>query len=1271
MLEAAGSDWYCLGLVGLSGTGKSFVIEFLCERRHPELVSCTIQLRPELDPRQFLQQLCAEIGGLEAEDAFIAEIRRLEHPLHVHIAPRMAVHAKGQTVVDTTYQQAQLYFNLPSTSIPTVPVSSLLDVLADVLAQVRDRTWLLCLDDVEHLATQASLRFVMHELLPRLRRRFPGFRLLLSGQKLPIEGLREHELRRIPLEPFSAALSREMLERIGVSDITVANRVHEQTGGLPYRLNSYAVLETDPNADLADLEILDGDRWVERVHDKIVDTLHDEALRRIACDLPLLEFFDEGILSAVFEIEVTREGFRELVERSFAKRIARNRWRCHDIIRHDLGRRQQERNPERCREINRRAFDIYRQRIEAEAEKHDDLRFEGRLELVVAALKAIAAVSAREADEFLRDELVFPVMIGDGDYVTTLHRAAEDARVLSDSSGELLLGLERGLERIVVGRPVRADVVPLVVLAEHACERELDWLVGHLFARCAWICASCGARDEAVTFAESARDRFPDNESAWLELAEHQATFGQTADSQRTLEQAAARFDRTAEWRLAEAGIAFAEGDAHKGRRMLIVALEEFPGSSVLRMRLAEELWEHGEKTSALEQAERVLVTEPKHERALKLRAQLLFALDRWEELADTLMELPSFINDGIDEGAHLLAMLSDPRVQFATLTQFRAAPQEVPRALINNLGVVLAQAGDIDTVRELAPKVVEVHPGLHAPWQINEAIALDQLGRPREAVPILGAVLESAPEQFGAWLLLAHIHANLDELELAREVMRAWRDSNPHARDLATARLAMFQTKIEDGLHVLEAESSLGPYARHAKASLLARKRDAKAAIRELESLLRSEVMFEAPRQLGIEARGLLIDLLLKESRSDAAAEAAITLLELYPGEHAALNIVAETFSVLGDVEKTERATRHLQRGTAMAQLRRIVLLTQAIEATEPAVDELMRQLEIDPRRIELLQACENLLLKSNQPERLELLGKVAAESWFELRDLTLRALYEIPQSKRDNIRIDWRNLVRGEIQAAVGTLRVLVVSGWIDEARELVEEACRLTPEWRELLEWEELACLLQCAERDVLRARIEEFLPNGEGVPPRHATLISDAVDRCLAPADAVKFHQGLSERDPSVRVHELKKIVNLLLADERFTEALQLLDELGPKPSLFRTAALIKSGQHEQALAEVNACLEAPLEGLALAIAHSARGDCLRALDRIDQAIAAYEGALVVRPHHPPAKLGLFHCYEVQERWQDAYDALLDVLAERPEARASYEADLRRMGAKIRD
>lgn len=115
----------------------------------------------------------------------------------------------------------------------------------------------------------------------------------------------------------------------------------------------------------------------------------------------------------------------------------------------------------------------------------------------------------------------------------------------------------------------------------------------------------------------------------------------------------------------------------------------------------------------------------------------------------------------------------------------------------------------------------------------------------------------------------------------------------------------------------------------------------------------------------------------------------------------------------------------------------------------------------------------------------------------------------------------------------------------------------------------------------------------------------------------------------------------------------------------------TAALIKSGQHEQALAEVDACLEAPLEGLALAIAHNARGDCLRALDRIDQAIAAYEAALVVRPHHPPAKLGLFHCYEAQERWQDAYDALLDVLAERPEARASYEADLRRMCAKIRD
>ncbi|MFO7564272.1 MAG: tetratricopeptide repeat protein [Enhygromyxa sp.] len=1273
MLEATGSDWHCVGLVGLSGTGKSFVIDYLCHRRHPELASCTIQLRPEFDPRHFLQQLCADIGGLDAEDAFVAEVRKLERPLYVHVAPQMMAHLEDQAVADTIHQQAHLCFNLPGTSIPTISASSLLDLLVDVLAPVRDRTWLLCLDDVEHLAAPASMRFVMRELLPRLRRRFPGFRLLLSGQKLPTDGLREHEVRRISLEPFSAEHSREMLERIGVSDAAVVARVHEQTGGLPYRLNSYGVLEADPNTDLADLERLDGDCWVQRVHDKIVGTLHDEALRRIACYLPLLDFFDEGILSAVFDIIVTWEGFSELVERGFAKRIVRNRWRCHDIIRHDLGRRQQERNPERCREINRRAFNIYRERIEAEVEKHDRLRFEGRLELAIAALKAIATVSAREADEFLRDELVFPVMMGDGDYVTALHRAADDARVLSNSSGELLLGLERGLERSVVGCPVRADVESLVVLAQHACERELDWdwVAGYLFARCAWICASCGARDEALTFAVSARDRFPDNEPLWLDLAEHQATFGLTEDSRRTLEEAAARFGRTAESRLAEAVMVFAEEDgAHRGRRMLIAALEEFPDSSALRMRLAEELSDHGEATSALEQTARVLVAEPKHERALQLRAQLLFELGRWENLTEALMKLPSFISDGIDEGARMLAMLSEPRVRFATLTQFREAPQEVRPNLLNHLGAALAQAGDVDTVRELAPAVGEFHPILHSSWQVNEALALSEAGRPREAVPILQALLESAPEQFGAWLMLAHIHASLGELESAREVMLAWRDFNPHARDLATARLASFETSVEDGLRVLEVESSLGPHGRLAKALLLSHKPDAKAAIHELESLLRSDIMFEAPRQLGIQARDLLIDLFLQESRLEAAAEAATKLLELYPSERAALDIAAETFSVLGDVEMTDRATRHLQRGTAKAQIQRIALLTRAVEATRPTVDELLRQVEVNPRRLELVQACENLLLKSGQTARLEALGELAAESWFELRELSLRALAEMPQLERNTVRRGWRDLVRNGIKAAIAALRVLAVSGWIDEARELVEEACRLTPEWREPLECEELACLVRWAEPDVLRARIEEFRPHGQGVPPSLAPLISEAVDRCLERTDAIEFHRGLSKHVPPVRVHELSKVVNLLIADKRVPEALQLLDELGPQPSLLRATALAESGQREQALAVIDACIEAPLKGLALASALDARGDCLRALNRIDQAIAAYEGALAARPHYPLAKLGLFRCYEAQERWRDAYNALLDVLAEWPEARADYEADLRRVGAQIR-
>jgi tetratricopeptide (TPR) repeat protein len=275
------------------------------------------------------------------------------------------------------------------------------------------------------------------------------------------------------------------------------------------------------------------------------------------------------------------------------------------------------------------------------------------------------------------------------------------------------------------------------------------------------------------------------------------------------------------------------------------------------------------------------------------------------------------------------------------------------------------------------------------------------------------------------------------------------------------------------------------------------------------------------------------------------------------------------------------------------------------------------------------------------------------------------------MPQFSRDAFRTGWRVRVRGEIHTAIGALRVLVVSGWIDEARELVEEACRPTPQWRELWEWEELACLVQWAAPDILRLRIEEFRPHGEGVPHALATLISDAVDRCLEPADAIEFHRGLSERVPWVRVQELNKVVNLLLADEHITEALQLLDEIGPQPSLLRTAALSKSGQHERALAEIDACLEAPLKGLALAIAYDTRGDCLRALDRVDQAIAAYEAALAARPYYPPAKLGLFHCYEAQARWQDAHDALLDVLAEWPETRATYEADLRRVGAQIRN
>lgn len=1278
MLDCAREDWHCLVFEGLTGSGKSLLIDYLRQPSVSRCLSAAIILGPMTDQHTLFRQMCSDLGGSALEDAFVARATEIDDVLVQRASSILP--ANAQHSLDARGSSCLANVDAGATNA-SARSSRHLDLLVQTLEHLGSRRWVLFIDEAEHLEIPEIGRLISTQLVPRLKARFPGFRVVFAGQTVPLGRLSKsvNRIEREPLDAFSIEDSLAMLASLGVED-RVARRVHAQSAGIPSRLASFATLNADLDADLDELEAHEGDEWVARVRDQLIGRLKDEGLRDAVPYLALLDFFDMGLLDTVFGLSITDEQFDDLQRRQFIKPVARDRWRCHKTIGPDLVQRLWERNPDRCRRIYKRAFEAYRERMAIEEERHGGRRFPGRAELAAACLRCAAEHFAPQAQEFLEDELAKAVVALDGEYVLLLRRAcAAIPRIKGSAAFELVVVLERAIEALLVGQAQLADPRAFEHLAKAVGERGAGEIAAQLMGWVAFLATMAKDHKRAVEAAKRAAALDPECGTLRLELARNAATAGDWKLANRCLDEYRDHHGKTAELSVIKAHVMFLRSKNRSGRRILTKALSRHPDDSFLRLKLAQHLQDVGDHEGALEQVDSVLARDPQNADALKLRIDLLDERGDWKAIREALGRIPDTVVAAVDATLHNLRLLDQPGARLALMTDIRQRPETVSKWLFLTLGERLAGEGEFEKVLELKKACVAVHPDTTAIWEQHEALALLAGERFSEALAILE---RQRPEDRLLFtpVAIAHCCVRLNRRDDARKILEEWRATELGVWDWASYHLAWLgEEDPEAGLRRLDSYPQMGPMMRLGRAELLSTIGRHSEAIDELETLVRSDAVFTGPRSLGLDARVLLIRLLVHLQRLDEAAILVEQMLELYPAERKAIEIGAEVFTKLGNVAGVERITRPWLRSGPVLAMRRLSSQAAAILVETPQPTEILNALRKEPDRLELAMALHFAIVTGGDSDRDTLLSGILEanpSALFEIEKLGIQNMLDLPAPERRKILDRWTECEGSNMLAGIGAMAVFIHEGQLEDAATVAATLRHRFPDAAERIDWVEIIFLSNTGHQDLAIDRLAPFIDTSKKISSSLVVHLSQAVSQIMPAPDAVRFHERIIREFEDARPLAYLQIASLHLQQGEHQlafDALNALRDMSPGVAephgLLRSQALLGLGRAEEGLLECEQWLMRVRPRSLLAVMfHCVRGSCLLRLQRHSEATAAFRSALEVRPRHANALRGLSSCLEKQRQWEDAYEALLAVMTEAPELRDELEPHVQRLRAR---
>jgi tetratricopeptide (TPR) repeat protein len=1290
LLRGDGSRWVML-VDGLSGTGKRELLEWLRRNRDDGMPSARIELSPSVGRGdRLLQQIVAQLdpglganfAGELAEQA--SEERR--QPL-VNYAPtyHLQMQARWGGTIRESDQSATPALELGPEYLSMIQDerrSRRLDLLESTLAPLADRTWVLFVSEAEHLDNRTVRELLLDDIAPRLRAGFPGFRLYLTGETVPHAAFALHERIDSTLEPLGRDDAVRLLRDAGLTTAD-AERGYELTLGHRLLLQLYSEgVKARAGAPAFDDEAaqwpLDESARTQWIYDSVLAAIADDRVRAVAAELALFEWFDAGLLQAVFDVPLADRDFDELVRRSFVRPLPNGRWRCHDVIRKHLRPRLLGRDPARAIALQRAVFQVLSERLVQGAERAGSPAFAARLDLAVAAVHSAAEFSSREAEAFALSELALAFAEFDEDYVYAFARALHR----SDAPPVLAALAQQAKEalELINGRKWSDAANDFMDrLAAHAL-RSGETPVGATLLRFAAIVSGhTGRHEAAVTFARRAAAA-ADSLDARLLLARSTAGAGRTDEAAGILSEARATFGDSVALRVAEADLAAARGETDEAARRYTDAIAAFPAAATdARLRLANLLVQRREHEAALAQVDALLAGEPAHHEAVSLRLDILANLGRVGELLDSVGQLAGHAHDAFDLLRALNAALADPRSRGRLLAMLQLDWDAVPWPIAFVLCDVLAGEGAVDRVMELTRKIEERHPRARPLCDIKRAAALLAVGRDDEAVALLQPLVSVGVTLPDAYFLLARCHQRKREGESVRAILRQVVTSWPAFRDAVDAQIAgslAAEERIDDAVAYLAAQdraAPLGPVSRLAQAQLIA-PRDPDRALTLLEQVIHTYGRDEMVLVMMIATRFLYAMLLAERGRRDEAARVAQSLREQFGNDDPeAVVAAAKIYAKLGDEDSLRRMFAASDGAHPRARSVIVEGMIGLLLAREPSTDNLFRALESEPHRIELLGALLFLLGKTAARSDLQ----VAMERIERIAPVTLSAYLEM-SSAALALASPGDMAPLAQFAATVPLLRIGVARTLgelgkisVEAARRELRAAVAARADLVDVAASAEAQMLIALERTTEAAAVLAPYLDRDD--PPE---AVLDAIAALYAARDqneaATRFFRRVAERFPNQRRSALEALVDLLNTRKRYDEALEMLAAMEREAPLddglllSRADALAGLERYDEALAAVR-------QAEALPDLPPARGGrivrrraiLLRESGKLDEAIAAFHEAIGLAPRDGLVRLGLAKALRAAGRWGEAYEAMLDGVALAPSKMKTYEADLREL------
>lgn len=1148
------------------------------------------------------------------------------------------------------------------------------DLLMEALAPLEHRVWVLFLDQTEHMQNPRLRQFFMDYLVPRLHERFKGFRLYLTGQQVPTDMLPAHEVSRATLEVFSRGEVQVLCREVGIEDVSLQRAIEKLTGGHPLLVGM--CLERGNwqrgEADLAEKLSREGDQGERTswIYDRIIARFQHRATRDIAANLSLFEWFDLSLLRDVFEQEIGKRVFDELVRRSFIKLLAPGRWQCHDILRDHLATRCRQLDPVKTDRLQKRAFQHYLERIGMEEERVGERYFTGRIEYVTAALHAVLQFSIKESRGFCLAEMGPAVAYLNDTYLFSLSRFLESGDP-PPAIEKLNQGMKRFLELVNLKKFTPELVAFLDEMIDALVERDERGLAIEVLHASVTISGELGWGDKSVAGARRAL-QFEDNLENRILLIETLAKTNRFDEAQELHHQTRAALGDSLDLRLSRADIELAAGHEDRGMNLLTDAILAFPArSDSARLRAAELLYGKGDSAGAREHVAAILAHDPDNRRARLMHIDLLAESGQVEAILPQLKSMRLSIGElGLEQ---MLQLAQNPDVLRAGVKEILSGENPVGLVPLLTLMDSLSIRGEVELVRDLLEITVKKWPETRSVCQGKLVFAYLSLGDTASAIQLGEALAASPSAPMDIPISLSIAYERLGQLEGARQVLRK-ADAFYPLRDLVHARTANLFVKegeIEKAFNYLEAierDGPLGTLAMTVLGDLYLRIKNPREALKIFEKLVYLSDNEEQLPQQNIQVRGKYAVVLASLGKKEKALQVTRNLTRYFSDWDEAYLVAGQLFCLLRCHDELVSLYRSIPEEKISRKFQVISLLVEAkIANFDPR--GLLDELRQDTQRLDVVMALDlYYTARGKVEEALPLLReaeKISPGIIKRVEDLRAAAVRDFDPRKLQQIKAAVARQPEN-VMMKLALLRSLIDNGSVAEALERYEEFSRKHPE--EINDFVISSCLIGSKYYKEAGPFLERVLGKDE-IPQLFIGLLGQYLHHCAEPSRRIEFHLKVARQYADLRVDSLELAADTYLESGEPERALMVLEELAseeetPGTLLSKALAERRLKRREAALKTLRVALDHP----ALKFPLRARllgevGEILAEKGELTSAAAHFREGIVANEKRFQLYHQLAGVLAERGNWPEAYATLRNLVELDPGQLAKTEEKLR--------